>query len=50
LQALARGNSVLSVDAKRRKISGVLKEFDSINIVKDDFHGEWKYVIHPNKE
>jgi len=27
-----------------------VEEFDSINIVKDDFHGEWKYVIYPNKE
>jgi len=26
------------------------EEFDSISIVKDDFHGEWNYVIHPNKE
>jgi hypothetical protein len=26
------------------------EEFDSINIVKDDFHGEWNYVIHPTNE
>jgi hypothetical protein len=25
------------------------EEFDSINIVPDDFHGEWNYTIRPNK-
>jgi hypothetical protein len=23
------------------------KEFDAINIEKEDFHGEWNYIIHP---
>jgi hypothetical protein len=26
-----------------------VEEFDSINIVPDDFHGEWNYTIRPNK-
>ncbi|MDR0460997.1 MAG: ISAzo13 family transposase [Nitrososphaerota archaeon] len=26
------------------------EEFGSINIVKDDFHGEWNYTINPIKE
>ena len=25
------------------------EEFDSINIVRDDFHGEWNYTIRPSK-
>jgi len=24
------------------------EEFESINLVKDDFHGEWNYIISPN--
>jgi hypothetical protein len=24
------------------------EEFGKINIVKDDFHGEWNYTIKPN--
>ncbi|MCL2292429.1 MAG: ISAzo13 family transposase, partial [Candidatus Bathyarchaeota archaeon] len=26
------------------------EEFGSIDIVKDDFHGEWNYTINPIKE
>jgi hypothetical protein len=31
-----------------RKITD--EEMDSVNIVKDDFHGEWNYTIHPQSE
>jgi hypothetical protein len=27
-----------------------VEEFNAINIVKDDFHGEWNYTISPNNQ
>ena len=31
---------------KERKVSD--EEFNNINLIKDDFHGEWNYTIVPN--
>jgi hypothetical protein len=31
-----------------KKISA--KEFRAINIEKDEFHGEWNYVIRPREQ
>jgi hypothetical protein len=31
-----------------KKVSA--KEFRELNIQRDDFHGDWNYIIHPRME
>jgi hypothetical protein len=39
---------VLDEDTYEKGIGITDAQFDSINILKNDFHGEWNYIIRPN--
>jgi hypothetical protein len=40
---------VLDVETYETGIKITDEEFKSINITKNEFHGEWNYTIHCNK-
>jgi hypothetical protein len=49
----AKGLSVRCVLDEATYEKGIVvtdEEFESINISRDDFHGEWNYTIRRNKE
>lgn len=49
----SKGLKIVCVEDKNKYELGTVvtdKELAAINIVRDDFHGNWNYVIHPKKE
>jgi transposase len=48
----SKGLKIVCVEDKNKYKLGTIvtdKELAAINIVRDDFHGDWNYVIHPQK-
>ncbi|MDR1322507.1 MAG: hypothetical protein LBK56_13980 [Gracilibacteraceae bacterium] len=39
---------VLDADIYEKGMKISDEQFESINILKNDFHGEWNYTIRPN--
>jgi hypothetical protein len=45
------GDPVISVDCKKKELIGIKvteQEKEKLNIVRNNFHGEWNYVIAPD--
>ena len=48
----SKGLKIVCLEDKNKYELGIIvtdEELDAINIVRDNFHGDWNYVIHPQK-